>query len=32
MKSTLVRNLAGPIIGGIGGFIVNRWVTCTSGG
>jgi hypothetical protein len=32
MKSTLVRNIGGPIMGAVGGFLVNRWITCTSGG
>ncbi len=32
MKWTLVRNLAGPILGAAGGFGIHKWITCQSGG
>jgi hypothetical protein len=32
MKWTLIRNLAGPVLGAAGGFGIHKWITCRSGG
>jgi len=30
--TTLLRNLAGPVLGAGGGFLVHRWIACRGGG
>lgn len=32
MNWTLVRKLAGPILGAAGGYGIHKWITCQSGG
>ncbi len=31
-RNRIIRQLIGPVVGGGGGFLVNRWVACHSGG
>lgn len=32
MNRTLVRRLAGPVLGAGGGYLVFKWITCRGGG
>jgi hypothetical protein len=32
MNRTLVRRVAGPVIGAGGGYLVFKWITCRGGG
>jgi hypothetical protein len=32
MNTTILRKLAGPVLGAGGGYLVFKWITCRGGG
>jgi hypothetical protein len=32
MKRTLIRNIAGPVLGAAGGYGISKWIACQGGG
>jgi len=31
-RASLLRHLAGPVLGGGAGYLLNKWITCRGGG
>lgn len=31
-RNKLIRTIAGPVVGGGAGFLINKWITCHGGG
>lgn len=31
-RAALIRTVAGPVLGGGAGYLLNKWITCRGGG